>query len=62
VVLSARTLNPKENNPQRIEKRNENQQEIWLPVEWKDVNKFEKQNKTISVNVRGYDRTISSEN
>ena len=56
-----RALNPKENNPQRIDKELKekentlNMEGIEYPVSLKDLNKFEQQNSTISITVLGYD-------
>ena len=55
-----RALNPKENNPQRIDKELKGKENtlsmegIEYPVSLKDINKFEKQNPTISITVLGY--------
>ena len=56
-----RALNPSENNPQRLDeelmaKENTlNMEGIEYPVSLKDLNKFEKQNPTISITVFGYE-------
>ena len=56
-----RALNPKKNNPQRLDeelmgKENTlNIEGIDYPVSLKDLNKFEKQNRTISITVLGYE-------
>ena len=56
-----RPLNPKDTNPQRLdkelmEKENTlNMEGICYPVSLKDINKFEKQNPTISITVLGYE-------
>ena len=56
-----RVLNPKENNPQRIDKElmgkenTLNMEGIEHPVSLKDINKFEKQNPAISITVLGYE-------
>ena len=57
-----RALNPKERNSERLdtklrEKENTlNMKGIEYPVSLKDLNKFEKQNRTISITVLGYER------
>ena len=57
-----RALNPKERNSERVntklkEKENTlNMKGIEYPVSLKDLNKFEKQNPTISITVFGYER------
>jgi len=57
----ARALNPVKDHPERITGKLEEQAEklyfknISFPVKLRDINKFEKQNHTISVNVFGYD-------
>ena len=57
-----RALNPKENNPQRVDKdlkgkeNTLNMEGIEYPVSLKDLNKFEKQNPTISITVLRYER------
>ena len=59
-----RALNPEENNPQRIDKELKgkentlNVEGIEYPVSLKDLNKFEKQNPTISITVLGYEGKI----
>ena len=59
-----RALNPKENNPQRIDKELKgkentlNMEGIEYPVSLKDLNKFEKQNPTISITVLRYEGKI----
>ena len=55
-------------NPQRIDKKLQEQAKeqakelnwngINFPASWKDIDKFEKNNPTISVNVYGYDNGI----
>ena len=56
-----RALNPSKNNPQRLDeeltgKENTlNMKGIDYPVSLKDLNKFEKQNPTISITVLGYE-------
>ena len=56
-----RALNPKEHNPQRLDKKLKgkentlNMEGIYYPVSLKDLNKFEKQNPTISITVLGYE-------
>ena len=56
-----RALNPKERNPQIIDKKLMDKENtlnmvgIEYPVSLKDINKFEKQNQTISITVLGYD-------
>ena len=55
-----RKLNPKDDNPERVdkelmEKENTlNMEGIEYPVSFKDINKFEKQNPNISITVLGY--------
>jgi len=57
-----RALNPVEKNPDRITKdlrkqaENMNWKDIEFPVTLKDIDKFEKQNPDISVNVFGYEK------
>ena len=56
-----RALNPDKNNPQRLDKKlmdknTLNMEGIDYPVSLKDLNKFEKQNPTISITVLGYER------
>ena len=57
-----RALNPTEHNPKRVdtelrEKENTlNMKGIQYPVSLKDLNKFEKQNPSISITVLGYER------
>jgi len=57
-------LNPKNTNPQRINNELREQAEgynwsgINFPTSWKDIDKFESQNGTISVNVFGYEAEI----
>ena len=57
-----RALNPKEHNPKRVdtelrEKENTlDMKGIEYPVSLKDLNKFEKQNPSISITVLGYER------
>ena len=59
-----RSLNLKENNPQRLDeelkgKENTlNMEGIEYPVSLKDLNKFEKQNPSISITVLGYEGKI----
>ena len=54
-----RALNPKDNNPERVDKELKpkentlNMEGIEYPVSLKDLNKFEKQNPTISISVLG---------
>ena len=56
-----RVLNPKEHNPRRLDKKLKgkentlNMEGICYPVSLKDLNKFEKQNPTISITVLGYE-------
>ena len=56
-----RALNPDKNNPQRLDKKlmgkenTLNMEGIDYPVSLKDLNKFEKQNPTISITVLGYE-------
>ena len=56
-----RALNPKDTNPQRLDKElmgkenTLNMEEICYSVSLKDINKFEKQNPTISITVLGYE-------
>jgi len=56
-----RTLNPVTDHPEKITKQLKEQAEtlnfknISFPVKLKDIDKFEKQNPTISLNVLGYD-------
>ena len=61
-----RALNPKDGNPERIDKEIKkkkkkkkentlNMEGIEYPVSLKDINKFEKQNPTISITVLGYE-------
>jgi len=60
----ARALKPKDTNPQRIDNEMRKQAEgynwagINFPTCWKDIDKFESQNETISVNVFGYEAEI----
>ena len=55
-----RALNPCEKNPQRIDKKLKekentlNMEGIEYPVSLKDIDKFERQNPTISITVFGY--------
>ena len=57
-----RALNPDEKNPQRLDKKlmgkenTLNMEGIDYPVSLKDLDKFEKQNPTISITVLGYER------
>ena len=57
-----RALNPKDDHPDRLDKKlmdKENtldMEGICYPVSLKDINKFEKQNPTISITVLGYER------
>ena len=57
----AKALNPVKIHPERITKQLEEQAEtlnfdgIAFPVSWKGIDKFEKQNPKISVNVLGYE-------
>ena len=56
-----RALNPKDNHPERVDKEligkenTLNMEGIEYPVSLKDLNKFEKQNPTISITVLGYE-------
>ena len=55
-----RALNPITDHPERITKQLKEQAETYFknisfPVKLRDINKFEKQNPTISINVLGYD-------
>ena len=56
-----RVLNPKESNPQRIDKElmdkenTLNMEGIEYPVSLNDINKFENQNPCISITVLGYE-------
>ena len=56
-----RALNPKGNHPERLDKElmgkenTLNMEGIYYPVSLKDINKFEKQNPTISITVLGYE-------
>ena len=56
-----RALNPKDNHPERVNKElmakenTLNMEGIEYPVSLKDINKFEKQNPTISITVLGYE-------
>ena len=54
-----RALNPKDGDPERIDKELKentlNMEGLEYPVSLKDINKFEKQNQTISITVFGYD-------
>ena len=60
----ARAMNPKEDHPERIDKKlteaseELNWDNITFPVNLKAIDKFERQNPTISVNVFGYDKSI----
>ena len=57
----ARALNPVENHSERIDKKLRetsktlNWEELKFPVKLNDINKFEKHNSSISVNVFGYE-------
>ena len=57
-----RALNPKGDHPERLDKKLMNKENtlnmegICYPVSLKDINKFEKQNPTISITVLGYER------
>ena len=59
-----RALNPKGNHPERVDKESKpkentlNMEGIGYPVSLKDLNKFEKQNPTISITVLGYEGKI----
>ena len=59
-----RALNPREKDPQRIDKKIKekentlNMDGIEYPVSLKDIDKFENQNPTISITVFGYERKI----
>ena len=56
-----RALNPKDDHPERVDKELKpkentlNMEGIEYPVSMKDLNKFEKQNPTISITVLGYE-------
>ena len=56
-----RALNPKDDHPERVDKELKpkentlNMEGIVYPVSLKDLNKFEKQNPTISITVLGYE-------
>ena len=56
-----RALNPKDDHPEREDKKLKpkentlNMEGIEYPVSLKDLNKFEKQNPTISITVLGYE-------
>ena len=56
-----RALNPKDNHPERVDKELKpkentlNMEGIEYPVSSKDLNKFEKQNPSISITVLGYE-------
>ena len=56
-----RALNPKDNHPERVDKELKpkentlNMEGIEYPVSLKDLNKFEKQNPTISITLLGYE-------
>ena len=58
-----RALNPKNTNPDRIDKDLKSKQDtlnmegIKYPVSFRDIDRFESQNPTISVTVLGYDET-----
>ena len=60
-VVCPRSLNPKDDHPERVDeelkgKENTlNTEGIEYPVSLKDLNKFERQNPTISVTVLGYE-------
>ena len=55
-----RALNPKDNHPERVDKElklkenTSNMEGIEYPVSLKDIDKFEKQNPSISIIVYGY--------
>ena len=59
-----REINPEKQNPQRLDKKLMgkenilNMEGIEYPVSLKDLNKFEKQNRTISITVLGYEEKI----
>ena len=59
-----RALNPKDSHPERIDKESMSKEDtlnmegIGYPVILKDINKFEKQNPSISITVFGYDRNV----
>ena len=59
-----RALNPKDSKPERIDKELKskentlNMEGIEYPVILKDINKFEKQNPSISITVFGYDQNV----
>ena len=56
-----RALNPKDDHPERVDKELQpkentlNMEGIEYPVSLKDLNKFERQNPTISITVLGYE-------
>ena len=57
-----RALNPKDNHPERVDKdlkskeNTLNMEGIAYPVDFKDVNRFEKQNPDISISILGYSK------
>ena len=59
-----RALNPKDGNPERLDKKLKekentlNMDGIEYPVSLKDIDKFENQNPTVSITVFGYERKI----
>ena len=59
-----RALNPVEIKSERIDKKNPEKSEVlnWygvkFPVNLSDINKFENQNSSISVNVLGYEKAV----
>ena len=61
-----RALNPIENNPERIDKTLKakedtlNMKDIEYPVTLKAIDRVEKQNPSISINVFGYEKSLSS--
>ena len=60
-VCVLRALNPKSNNPERVDRELKlkentlNMEGIDYPVNLKDLDKFEKQNPTITITVLGYE-------
>ena len=59
-----RALNPKDGNPERLDKKLKEKENtlimdgIEYPVSLKDIDKFENQNPTVSITVFGYERKI----
>ena len=59
-----RALNAKGDHPERLDKKVMNKENtlnmegICYPISLKDINKFEKQNPTISITVLGYERKV----